>query len=159
MEFRELARKNRELSREECIRLLKRETRGVLSVLGEGGYPYGMPMNHWYNEKDGCIYFHCGKKGHRLDALGREDKVSFCVFDHGYREAGDWALKVKSVIVFGQMEIIEDMETIISVSTALCHKFTEDEAYIEKEIRAYAHETLILKLTPQHICGKRIKES
>ncbi|MBQ8315851.1 MAG: pyridoxamine 5'-phosphate oxidase family protein [Lachnospiraceae bacterium] len=58
--FRELLRKNKQLSDEECVELLKNETRGVLSVIGDEGYPYGMPMNHWYNEEDGAIYFHCG---------------------------------------------------------------------------------------------------
>ena len=159
MEFRELTRKNKQLSEKECIELLKSETRGVLSVVGDGGYPYGMPINYWYNEEDGCIYFHCGKNGHRVDALKANDKVSFCVYDHGVREEGDWALNVKSVIVFGKMELLDDMETIVSVSTALCHKFTQDEAYIEKEIQTHAHATLILKLVPRNLCGKRIKES
>ena len=54
--FRELVRKNKQLSKEECIRLLTEETRGVLSVLGDDGYPYGMPMNHFYNPEDGKIY-------------------------------------------------------------------------------------------------------
>jgi len=55
--FRELTRKQKKLSDEECIKILKEETRGVLSVLGDDDYPYGMPMNHWYNEDDGKIYF------------------------------------------------------------------------------------------------------
>ena len=66
--FRELVRKKKQIPQEECIRILKDEPRGVLSVLGDNDYPYGMPMNHFYNEEDGKIYFHCGKKGHRLDA-------------------------------------------------------------------------------------------
>ena len=33
--FRELVRKNKQLSNESCIELLKTETRGVLSVLGD----------------------------------------------------------------------------------------------------------------------------
>ena len=70
--FRELVRKKQALSREECIEVLQKETRGVLSVIGDGGYPYGAPMNHWYNEEDGCIYFHCGNAGHRVDALRQE---------------------------------------------------------------------------------------
>ena len=78
--FRQLTRIKQQLSLDECIHLLKSEKRGVLSVLGEDGYPYGMPMNHWYNEEDGKIYFHCGKTGHRLDALKKENKVSFCVY-------------------------------------------------------------------------------
>ena len=157
--FRELQRKNKQISMEECIELLKKETRGVLSVLGDGDYPYGMPMNHWYNEEDGKIYFHCGKSGHRLDALRKCNKVSFCTYDSGYREEGDWALHVKSVIVFGTIEIIDDMDTIADIARKLSYKFTQDEEYIRTEIEKYAKATLLLQLTPEHVCGKQITES
>ena len=50
--FRKMRRSKQELTKEECIEILKKEPRGVLSVQGEDGYPYGMPMTHWYNEKD-----------------------------------------------------------------------------------------------------------
>ena len=107
--FRELVRRNNQLSMEECVHVLKTETRGVLSVLGDEGYPYGTPMNHWYHEEDGCVYFHCGKgSSHRLEALQKYDKVSFCVYGQDYKENGHWAWKVKSVIIFGRMEIIDD---------------------------------------------------
>ena len=157
--FRELSRKSKQLSREDCIALLERETRGVLSVNGEGGYPYGMPMNHFYNAEDGCIYFHCGRRGHRLDALKRSAQVSFCVCEQGERAAGDWALSVRSVIVFGRTEIIDDQDEVIRLVTKLCRKFTQDEAYIAAEIAGHAKATLLLKLTPEHICGKRVREA
>lgn len=157
--FREVARKKKIIPTEDCIHLLKTETRGVLSVLGDDDYPYGMPMNHWYNEEDGNIYFHCGKKGHRLDALRNHDKVSFCVYDSGYRNEGEWAYNVKSVIVFGRMDVIDDMETIIDFTTKLSYKFTQDEEYIRGEIEKYGHETLLLRLKPEHITGKQVKES
>ena len=158
--FRELTRKNKQISIEECISVLQSEKRGVLSVVGDDDYPYGMPMNHWYNEEDGMIYFHCGTmEGHRLDALKKHDKVSFCVYDQGYRKEGDWAWNVKSVIVFGWMEILEDKDKIIEITTKLSHKFTEDEEYIKKEIELYGQKTLLLKLTPEHICGKLVTES
>ncbi len=157
--FRELQKKNKQISIEECIELLKKETRGVLSVLGDDDYPYGMPMNHWYNEEDGKIYFHCGKAGHRLDALRKCNKVSFCTYDNGYREDGDWALHVKSVIVFGKVEVIDDMDAIIDITRKLSYKFTQDEEYIRTEIEKYAKATLLLQLTPEHICGKQVTES
>ncbi|MBQ7923435.1 MAG: pyridoxamine 5'-phosphate oxidase family protein [Clostridia bacterium] len=157
--FRELQRKNKQISGEECIQVLKQETRGVLSVIGDDGYPYGMPMNHWYNDEDGKIYFHSGKGGHRLDALEKCDKVSFCTYDKGYRNTGDWALVVKSVIVFGRIRVIEDLDTVIAVTTKLSHKFTSDEEYIRNEIEQHAHRTILLQLTPEHICGKLVTES
>lgn len=157
--FRELQRKNKQISMEECTEVMKTETRGVLSVIGEDDYPYGMPMNHWYNEEDGKIYFHCGKSGHRLDALQKCNKVSFCVYDAGYREEGGWAFKVKSVIVFGEIEIIDDMDKIVDIARKLSYKFTQDENYIQNEIDKYAAGTLLLQLTPEHICGKLVTES
>jgi nitroimidazol reductase NimA-like FMN-containing flavoprotein (pyridoxamine 5'-phosphate oxidase superfamily) len=157
--FRELTRNNRQLSEEDCLTLLKSETRGVLSVLGDGDYPYGMPMNHYYCEEDGCIYFHCGPDGHRLDALRRHDRVSFCVMNQGVREENDWAYRVKSVIVFGRVEILDSMEDVLRIAVPLSRKFTQDESYIQKEIRSFAKETRILKLIPEHMCGKQVKES
>ncbi len=157
--FRDLTRKKQQLSPEDCAELLKTETRGVLSVMGDGGYPYGTPMNHYYNEEDGCIYFHCGRKVHRLDALRACDKVSFCVYDQGFRREGEWSLNVRSVVVFGRVEIIDDLAEVIRLVTPLCHKFTHDETYIQEEIARFAKATLLLKLTPEQICGKLVNES
>ena len=151
--FRELVRKKQKIPAEECIQILKAEKRGVLSVNGDGGYPYGMPMNHWYNEEDGKIYFHCGNTGHRLDSLKKDSKVSFCVYDKGYRNPGQWPLNIKSVIVFGRIEIVNEQDKIVETTTKLCRKFTQDEEYIKSEVEKYAHKTLLLELTPEHICG------
>ena len=157
--FRPLIRKNKQLSMETCIHILKTQKRGVLSVIGDHGYPYGMPMNHFYNEEDGKIYFHCGKVGHRLDALKKDPRVSFCTYDEGYTPPDQWALHIQSVIVFGQIDIIDDHDTIVDITTKLSHKFTQDDTYIEEEISQHARHTLILVLTPEHICGKWVTES
>ena len=157
--FRELARKKQKLSMQECIRILQTEKRGVLSVHGEHGYPYGMPMNHWYNAEDGKLYFHCGMMGHRLDALQKNDKVSFCTYDSGVQEPGHWALNIKSVIVFGTMEIVDDQDRIADIAKKLSYKFTDDEQYIQQEIRKFSRNTRLLVLNPEHICGKQVQES
>jgi len=157
--FRELVRKKKQLSHEECMDVLITERRGVLSVIGDMGYPYGTPMNHYYNAEDGNIYFHCGRLGHRLDALRACDKVSFCVYEQGTAQDGDWALNVRSVIVFGWVEIIDDIELISDITARLSRKFTQDEEYIATEIENFANQTLLLRLIPEHICGKLIKES
>lgn len=157
--FRELLRKKQQLSTVECIEVLTNETRGVLSVIGDDEYPYGVPLNHFYNIDDGCIYFHCGKIGHKLDSIKRNNKVSFCVYDKGYKENDDWAFNVKSVIVFGRVDLIEDIDFVTDITRKLCYKFTQDEEYIAEEIRKYVASTLLIKLTPEHICGKIVKEA
>ena len=157
--FRELVRKNKELPMDECIEILKQEKRGVLSVNGDNGYPYGMPINHFYNEDDGLIYFHTGKTGHRTDSIRKDNKASFCVYDSGYRVSDDWALNIKSVIVFGRIEEITDSERIYDIARRLSHKFTLDEKYIDDEIARSGPKTMMFYLRPEHICGKLVKES
>jgi nitroimidazol reductase NimA-like FMN-containing flavoprotein (pyridoxamine 5'-phosphate oxidase superfamily) len=157
--FRELTRKAKQISEKECLAILSQETRGVLSVNGDNGYPYGMPMNHLYHAEDGCLYFHCGRGGHRIDAIQKSDRASFCVVEQGSREEGDWAYRVRSVIVFGRIEILDDYDTVCRITDKLSRKFTRDTSYIQNEIAQYAKATLLLKLTPEHICGKLVKES
>ena len=157
--FRKMRRFKQELSKEECIEILKKEPRGVLSVQGEDGYPYGMPMTYWYNEKDGKIYFHGAKAGHKIDAIRNCDKVSFCVMDEGYRNDGEWALNIRSVIVFGRLHEVEEPEKAAEICTNLCKKFTDDKAYAEEELRTYGSAVLCLELESEHMTGKLVNES
>ena len=159
MEFRPMRRNKQELSREECIEILMQEPRGVLSVLGEGGYPYGMPINQYYCPENGRLYFHTAREGHRLDAIRAYDKVSLCVYDEGYRKEGEWALNIRSVIVFGHIRVVEDQTHALEMIRGLARKFTDDEGYIEHEIQSAARHVLCLELTPDHITGKLVNES
>ncbi len=157
--FRELLRKKQQLQEDECIRILQKQLRGVLSVLGDDDYPYGLPINHYYCETDGKLYFHGGKKGHKIDAMKRHNKASFCVYDEGFRKDGEWALNIKSVIVFGRIEFVEDRETVYRISEALSRKFTNDSEYIRREIERSGPGTLMFALVPEHITGKIVNES
>ena len=157
--FREMLRKKQALSEEECIAVLKTQKRGVLAVLGDEDYPYALPINHYYNDEDGHIYFHGAKFGHRVDAVKRHDKVSFCVYDEGYRRDGEWALNIKSVIVFGRLVPVEDEDKMIDLCRRLSRKFTDDESYIENEIKRAGFRTLMYDLIPEHMSGKLVNEA
>ena len=157
--FRDVVRTKQKLSEADCIKLLKSEVRGVLAVLGDEDYPYAVPTNYWYNEEDGKLYFHSGKSGHKVDAIKKHNKASFCVYDSGYRKEGDWALTIKSVIVFGKVELIEDYEQAMDITRQLSLKFTSDTEYIEHEITHSGMNTLVFALVPEHITGKTIHEA
>ena len=157
--FRELARVKQRLTDEECAEILTHELRGVLSVQGDDGYPYGVPINHYYCPEDGKIYFHSGGKGHKIDAIKRCDKACFTVYDQGTPIVeGGWALNIKSVVVFGRIEIVEDRETIYKMARELTLKFTDDEAYIDYELEHSGPRTFMFALVPEHMRGKSVKE-
>ncbi len=157
--FRELARKKQALSREECLQILTEEKRGVLSVSGDDGYPYGVPMDHYYCPEDGKIYFHSGNAGHKLDAMRRQEKISYCVLDRGRRKEGDWALTFRSVVVFGRVEFVEGREKIYEICRRLSRKFLSDEDAIEDEVRRAGPRTVLFALVPEHMTGKTVHEA
>lgn len=157
--FREMIRKKQSLEMEQIVQILKNEKRGVLSVFGENGYPYGLPINYWYNEENGYLYFHSGKTGHKVDALSQNNKVSFCVYDQGYKKEGEWALNISSVIIFGKIYVVEDYSKSVEIFRQLSLKFTSDVEYIDSEIQKLAKATLCYELRPEHITGKIVNES
>ena len=157
--FRKMRRFKQELSIHECIDVLKNEKRGVLSIIGENGYPYGIPMNHFYNEKDNKIYFHGAKEGYKIDSISKFKKVCYTVFDKGYRKENDWALNVKSVVVFGDIDKVTNLDKTKEICESLCKRFTDDEEYLKNEIDNHLKNVLCLQITPIHITGKLVNES
>ena len=157
--FRKMRRFKQQISDAECIEVLKNTKRGVLSLMGDNGYPYGLPIDHWYCEEEGKIYFHGAKEGHKIDAIKGCDKVSYCVYDEGYRKEGDWALNIKSVIIFGRIKVVEDEIKAKEICMAITRKFTDDEEYIQKEITNDFSRVQCLEITPEHMTGKLVNES
>ena len=157
--FRPMRRSKQALSHEEMVDLLKTETRGVMSVIGDNGYPYGYPINHYYDEETTKIYIHGANFGHRVSAVKADPKVSYCVFGGEYQKEGDWAKYVKSVIIFGKAELIEDAEEIVRISRLICSKFPCTEEYIEHEIEKDAPRTLIIAINIEDMNGKLVHEA
>ncbi len=156
--FREMARVKQHLPQEEIAELLTNEKRGVLSVLGDGGYPYGLPINHWYCPENGHIYFHSAGFGHKIDAMKACDKASYCVYEVGRPKEGEWWSIVRSVIVFGRLKPIEDHEQALAISREISYKFTDDREYIENEVAHGGPMVFCFELIPEHVTGKRVIE-
>ena len=157
--FRGMRRFKQQISEAECIDILKSTKRGVLSLIGDEGYPYGIPIDHWYSEEDGKIYFNGAKEGHKIDAIKACDKACYCAYDDGYRKECEWALNIKSVIVFGRIRLVEDEEKAIKICTAITQKFTDDEEYLKKELAGSLSRVQCLEFIPEHMTGKLVNES
>ncbi|MGN1024705.1 MAG: pyridoxamine 5'-phosphate oxidase family protein [Lachnospiraceae bacterium] len=154
--FRPMRRFRQQLEDSECEEILKKEPRGVLSVHGEDGYPYGMPVNFLY--EDGKLYFHGAKQGHKIDALKKDNRVSFCVYDKGYREEGKLGLNIKSVIIFGRIQPVEDPAKREEMTRKIGLKYDPAD-FVEEEVKRTASSVQILELTIDHMTGKLVNES
>ena len=105
---RSMRRARLALDERECEEILKRGKYGVLAVQGDEGYPYTVPLNYVFI--DGAIYFHSAKEGHKIDAITREAKASFCVVDKSAVVPELFATAYKSIIAFGRVRIVEEQE-------------------------------------------------
>ncbi len=154
--FRKMRRHGQQLSDEECIDILINEPRGVLALLGDDDYPYALPMSHVY--VDGKIYFHGAKEGHKIDAIKRHSKVSYCVTDRGIKAEDSWWYTFKSVIVFGKITTLTDNDDKIYRLTHLGNKFFPTPEETENEIERLLDRTEVFEITIEHMTGKVVQE-
>ena len=156
--FRKMRRFKQQVGDEICRKILREEWRGVLAVHGEDGYPYALPIDFYYNEEKNKIYFHCAKEGHKLDAIRADNRVSFCVYDKGFRKEGDWALNITSVIIFGKIRIIDNPEETLVTVRKFGEKFFPTQKELDDEILRSLSRVQMLELTPDHMTGKIVNE-
>ena len=155
--FREMRRSKQRLPREVAVEILERNTSGVLALSGDEGYPYAVPMSYVYAE--GKIYFHSAKNGHKIDAIQRNEKASFCVIDQDQIVPEKYTTFFRSVIVFGRLRLVEDMEEMRRIAATLAMKYSADfKEGIPKEINASIRNMAILELTIDHITAKEAIE-
>ena len=156
MTFRPMRRFRQQLPDEESLSILETGYRGFLSVIGDGGYPYTVPINYVYDA--GTLYFHCAREGHKLDALRVCDKACFTVIDDPVREPGDWWYHVNSVICFGHIRIIEDAaEALVHLKT-LGAKYFPEGYDIEGDLAKNGPRAVVLELSLEHVTGKKVRE-
>lgn len=78
----------------------------ALALAGDDDYPYAVPISYAYS--DSKLYFHGAKSGHKIDAIKRCDKASFCVIDKDDVVPEEYTTYFRSVIAFGKIRIMEE---------------------------------------------------
>lgn len=154
--FREMRRFKQRLTAEECETILRGQPRGVLSVLGDEGYPYGVPLNFVYD--NGCLYFHAALSGHKLDALRQYDKGSFNVLRQGALSDDGWSYYFDSVIAFGRLQELTDEGEKNEKLRLLGNKYFPDQAMTESDIAKNGARCTVIELRIEHMTGKHVHE-
>ena len=156
--MRELRRKKQELSLERTEQILKSCTHGVLGVIGDGGYPYTVPMSYAYHDKK--KYLHCAKAGHKLDAVENDDRVSFCAVARDDVLEEGFTTKYESAIAFGRARVLMKREEIFFAMRLLAKKYCavvpeeDTDAYIDEDMPHFYAVCIDI----EHMTGKRGSE-
>lgn len=151
--FREMRRPKQALPDTEIVEVLKTCQTGVLAVTGENGYPYAVPMSYIY--MDGCLIFHCATEGHKLDAIRRDDRVSFTVIERDVVVPEKFSTLYRSVIVFGRAKIVTDEGLKRRALEAINTKYSPGlEVEGNKEIERNWNRVTLVELKIEHMTGK-----
>ena len=155
--MREMRRFKQALTREQCDEILNRGTSGVLAVAGEGGWPYAVPLSYVWTA--GRLFFHFAPAGHKLDAIRREERVSFCVTGRDQVVPEEYTTYYRSVIVFGRARVIGDPAEKRRAIEALAEKYRPGfpEA-MAAEIDGSWERFLMVELVPEQVTGKQARE-
>ena len=156
-EFRPMRRNRQQLSREECECILDRCTSGVLALTGDGGYPYAVPLSYVYD--DGAIIFHSAVEGHKVDAIKRDNRCSFCVIEQDEIKPAEFTTYFRSVIAFGRIHILETADEKVQALRLLGRRYSSgDEPGLQHEIDKSLDHVLLLRLNIDHLSGKQAIE-
>ena len=153
--FRKIRKIKNEIDKDAVDSLLRSCRRGVLSMNGEDGYPYAIPVNYYYDEANQKIYFHGAKAGYKVDCLKSCDKVCFTVFGNESIKDLDWAPYVQSVIVFGRCHLVDTDNEVLKT---FMMKYYPSVDLIDKVIEEDSKFVQMYEISIEYKSGKQVQE-
>ena len=136
-QFREMRRKRQQLSEEESISILRKSTAGTLALLGD----------------------HSALSGHKVDAIRKCDKASFCVIAQDDVQPEKFTTFFRSVIAFGRIHIIEDEAEKLATARMLGNRYNPNrEEALQKELENGLSRMMMIRFDIEHLTGKEAIE-
>ena len=155
--FRAMRRKRQLLSEAETIAMLESCTSGVLAVQGDDDYPYAVPLSFAY--EDGKLYFHSATSGHKLDAIARNARASFCVIAADDVQQSTFTTHFRSAIVFGRARVLTGDGEKRHALECLSKKYSPDYLdTMDAEIERGWEDVCSIELAIEHMTGKAATE-
>lgn len=156
-DFRPMRRIRQLLNDEEAKKILANGTHGVLAVSGDDDYPYAVPLSYVY--ANGSLYFHSAVQGHKVDALRRNPKASFCVVERDEIRPAEYTTYFRSVIAFGHVTILESDEEKMAALRQIGERYHPGHpADAQHEAEKSLSRVLVLRMEIDHLTGKQAIE-
>lgn len=153
--FREPRLAARRLSTEETLGILEQGDYGTLAVMGDGGYPYSVPLN--YVCKDGKLYFHAHTDGHKVDAIRADGKVCFSVVAKAAVNPPKFSTDYASAIVFGTARFLDGEEKRQAISLLLAKYAPDHYAKGMQIVDAMWNKFTAFAVDIEHMTGKGLE--
>jgi nitroimidazol reductase NimA-like FMN-containing flavoprotein (pyridoxamine 5'-phosphate oxidase superfamily) len=127
----QVRRQDKAMAEERTLQMLAGGFCGRLATVGADGYPYCVPL--LYVWMDGEVYVHnTSAPGHLRTNVDHESRVCFEVDDPGEvfaygRFECDSTVEYRSVVLFGKIRIVEDLQTKQRFCEGLMAKYAKPD--------------------------------
>ncbi len=130
------------MSDEEVRRFIEASKTIILNSNGLGGYPHPMPM--WFlRADDGTISITTYKSSQKVKNLRRDPRASLLV------ESGEEYSELKGVVLYGNAEVIDDLETVVDTLIAASGQRNEPE--IREALKKTASKRVVIRIKPERV--------
>ena len=125
----------------------------MLATVGQGGWPYAVPVNHVL--AGDALYIHCAQEGHKLENIAHEERVCFCAVAGAEVLPERLSTLYESAIVFGKATVVTDSAERRRAMELLAARFcggVTPEA--KRTIAESGPHTAIVRIDIERITGK-----
>ena len=144
-----MSRRNQiQLSEVEITEYLSSSRTMILVSNGKDGHPHPMPM--WFAvDIDNCIYMTTFRKSQKINNLRKDPRATLLI------ESGDEYEELKGLVVYTDVEFIEDAESVMHILEQITLQRSEiqksDNKDISQGMLKTAEKRIGLKFTPTNI--------
>lgn len=143
------------LSEPDALAIIASAEYGVLSTVGADGEPYGVPINYVYVPEERALFFHCLRRGRKLDNIAAHPTVSLVAVGEESLVPERFTTRYRSAMVFGTASVVESDEErylrLVQLNKALApdHRDRYDEV-----ITKYMPKVAVVRIDIARVTGK-----
>ena len=155
--FRPMRRQAQQLPKREAESILQNASSGVLALLGDDGYPYAVPMSYVY--LPGKLCFHSAAEGHKVDAIRKHAKASFCVIAQDQVQPASLTTHYRSAIAFGHLRLVGEETEKREILRQLALRYAPMHMeHAQREIEESVDHTCLIVMQIEHLTCKEARE-
>lgn len=125
----------------------------TLSLSEPDGTPYGVPISP--AREGNCLYFHCAKKGRKIEAMRSNPRVSLSCVGKSDVIPGEFNISYQSVVADAIAEEVTAEDEKIAALTLICNKYCpQDMGDFQRVLDKYLAHTGVWKLTLERLTTK-----
>lgn len=105
-----MRRSDRRIKDGTIIEEIIRSGKYAVIAMCEKNNPYIVTLSYGYDKENNCLYFHCAKKGRKIDCINENSRVCATIIDDGGYLQNECAHRYSTVVISGDLITVESLQ-------------------------------------------------